>query len=89
MNTLALFKGPIRAGLRPGLRRKTHQRASQELCGAFRLVGRSAADGVCGLRHQYSFQSPGAAERNAAYPTSGTLLVRATGTRANGRDMQA
>ena len=40
--------------------------------------------GVGGLDHQKSFQSSGAAERNAAYPTSGTLLVRATGTGTNG-----
>jgi hypothetical protein len=40
------------------------------------------------LGDQYSFQSPAAAERYAAYPTSGTL-VRATGTRTNGRDMHA
>ena len=45
--------------------------------------------GVGGLGHQYSFQSSGAAERNGAYPTSGTLLAGATGTRTNGRDMHA
>src|SRR5262245_30255022 len=36
-----------------------------------------------------SFQSSGTAERYATYPKSGTLLVRATGTRTNGRDMHA
>jgi hypothetical protein len=48
-------------------------------------------EGFCvgGLGPQKSFQSSGAAERNAAYPTSGTLLVRATGTGTNGRDMHA
>jgi hypothetical protein len=45
----------------------------------------SLARGVAGLDHQKSFQSSGAAERNAAYPTSGRLLVRATGTGTNGR----
>ena len=53
------------------------------------LAGSLEDFGVGGLGRQKSFQSSGAAERNAAYPTSGTLLVRATGTRTNGRDMHA
>ena len=52
------------------------------------LVG-SLEVGVGGLDRQKSLQSSGAAERNAAYPTSGTLRARTTGTRTNGRDMHA
>ena len=48
------------------------------------LAGSLEDFGVGGLGRQKSFQSSGAAERNAAYPTSGTLLVRATGTGTNG-----
>jgi hypothetical protein len=57
-------------------------RLVKDLVGVFEV-------GVGGLDHQYTFQSSGTAERYGAYPTSGTLLVRATGTGTNGRDMQA
>jgi hypothetical protein len=75
---------------------RLHQRrhdASQFLY-AFDLDRNERRDLRCEPRHvrngpQYSFQSPGTAERYGAYPESGTLLVRATGTGTNGRDMHA